>query len=145
MAVVVKNIELWRTEVENKPGTLADALAPLAKAGADLQIVMGYRYPGNEAKAAIEVFPVKGKKFSAAAQAAGMKTTSIPTLLVEGDNRLGLGHLIAQGLAVAGINVGFFVAQVIGRKYSAVIGFETQEDARKATVLIKKATSAKKK
>lgn len=144
MAVVVKNIELWRTEVENKPGTLADALGPLAKAGADLQIVMGYRYPGNEAKAAIEVFPVKGKKSAAAAQAAGMKTPSISTLLVEGDNRMGLGHLIAQGLAGAGINVDFFVAQVIGRKYSAVIGFETPEDARKATMLIKKVTSTKK-
>ncbi len=134
MAVIVKQIELWRTEVENQPGTLADVLAPLAKAGADLQIVMGYRYPGNESKAAIEVFPIKGKRSAAAAQSAGMKPTSIPTLLIEGDNRPGLGHAIAQALAGAGINMGFMMAQVVGRKYSAVAGFETPTDARQAAV-----------
>ena len=144
MAVVVKNIELWRTEVENRPGTLAGTLAPLADAGADLQIVMGYRYPGNEAKAAIEVYPVKGKKAASAAQAAGMQSSSIPTLLIEGDNRPGLGHGIAQALADAGINVGFLVAHVIGRKYAAVAGFDTAEDARNAAALIKKATAVKK-
>lgn len=144
MAVVVKNIELWRTEVENRPGTLAGTLEPLAEAGADLQIVMGYRYPGNEAKAAIEVYPVKGKKTASAAQAAGMQSSSIPTLLIEGDNRPGLGHAIAQALADAGINVGFLVAHVIGRKYAAVAGFDTAEDARNAAALIKKATAVKK-
>ena len=144
MAVVVKNIELWRTEVENRPGTLAGTLEPLAEAGADLQIVMGYRYPGNEAKAAIEVYPVKGKKAASAAQAAGMQSSSIPTLLIEGDNRPGLGHAIAQALADAGINVGFLVAHVIGRKYAAVAGFDTAEDARNAAALIKKATAVKK-
>src|SRR5437879_3595190 len=44
MAVTVKKVTLWRSEVENKTGVLANALEPLAKAGADLQVVMGYRY-----------------------------------------------------------------------------------------------------
>ena len=55
MAVSVKKVTLWRTEVENKPGALSSVLAPLAEAGADLQVVMGYRYHGEENKAAIEV------------------------------------------------------------------------------------------
>jgi hypothetical protein len=143
MAVTVKKIELWRAEVDNRPGTLAEILAPLA--GVDLQIVMGYRYPGNETKAAIEVFPIMGKRSAAAAQSAGMKTTSIPTLLIQGDNRPGLGHAIAQALAGAGINMGFLMAQVVGRKYSAVVGFETPADASQAAALIKKAVAAKKK
>lgn len=144
MAVVVKSIELWRTEVENQPGVLAGALEPLMKAGADLQIVMGYRYPGNRAKAAIEVYPVKGKKGAAAAQAAGMTASGIPTLLIEGDDKPGLGHAIARALAGAGINIGFLVAHVVGRKYSAIAGFETPEDARKAAALIKKVAAGKK-
>jgi hypothetical protein len=143
MAVTVKKIELWRAEVDNRPGTLAEILAPLA--GVDLQIVMGYRYPGNESRAAIEVFPIMGKRSAAAAQNAGMKTTSIPTLLIQGDNRPGLGHAIAQALAGAGINMGFLMAQVVGRKYSAVAGFETTADASQAAALIKKAVAAKKK
>jgi hypothetical protein len=34
----------------------------------------------------------------------------------------------------------FFVAQAIGRRYSAVIGFATEDDAKKAAALIKKAS-----
>ena len=47
MALSVKKVTLWRTEVENKPGALSSVLAPLAEVGADLQVVMGYRYHGR--------------------------------------------------------------------------------------------------
>jgi hypothetical protein len=144
MAVTVKKITLWRAEVANRPGVLARALEPFAGAGTDLQVVMGYRFPGNESKAAIELYPVTGKKNAAAARESGLSPSSIPTLLVEGDNRPGLGYAIARSVADAGINFGFMVAQVIGRRYSAVFGFETEDDARKATALIKKATLQKK-
>jgi hypothetical protein len=140
MAVTIKSIVLWRKEAENEPGVLAATLQPFAKGGADLQIVMGYRYPGQEQKAAIELHPVAGKKFTEAAQAGGLSASSIPTLLVEGDNRPGLGYAIAQAIAHARINLTFLVAQVIGKKYSAVIGFETAEDAKQASALIKKAS-----
>jgi hypothetical protein len=145
MAISVKEIELWRIEVQNKPGVLAGVLAPMAEAGADLHVVMGYRYPGRETKAAIEVFPVKSKKQAAAAEAAGLKPSSIPTLLIEGDNKPGLGHSIAQALADGGINMGFLIAQVIKGRYSAVLGFETADDAKNAAPLIKKAVAAKRK
>jgi hypothetical protein len=141
MAVKIKAITLWRREVENQPGTLADTLEPFAKRGADLQVVMGYRYAGQEQKAAIEIYPVAGKKIIEAAQAKGLSASTIPALLVEGDNKAGLGHAIAQSLAEAGINLTFLVAQVIGRKYSAVIGFKTEDDSKKASALIKKAGS----
>jgi len=144
MPVTVKRITLWRTEVDNKPGTLASTVEPLAKAGADLKIVMGYRIHGTEGKAAIEVYPVAGKKLVAAAQAAGLSASAIPTLLVEGDDKPGLGYAIAQAAAGAGINFAFFVAQVIGRKYSVVVGFETEDVAKKAVPVIKKATAPRK-
>ncbi len=139
MPVTVKKIILWRTEVDNKPGALAGTVEPIAKAGGDLKVVMGYRHPAVEGKAAIEVFPVVGKRLATAARVAGLSAAAIPTLLVEGDNKPGLGHKIAQVLATAGINIAFLVAQVIGRKFAAVIGFETEEDAKKATPMIKKA------
>jgi hypothetical protein len=142
MPVTVKRITLWRKEVENQPGVLAKTLEPFAGGGADLQVVMGYRYTGSTSKAAIELYPVTGKLIKAA-QATGLAASSSPTLLVEGDNKAGLGHAIAQSIADAGINVGFLVAQVMGRRYSAVIGFDTEEDAKKAAPLIKKATPKK--
>ncbi|HET8671272.1 MAG TPA: hypothetical protein VFM05_11790 [Candidatus Saccharimonadales bacterium] len=145
MALTVRRITLWRTEVDNKPGVLAKVLGPLADAGADLQVVMGYRFPGNETKAAIEVYPVSGKKATSAATSAGLNASTIPTLLVEGDNRQGLGKVIAEAIKDAGINLGFLVTQVIGRRYSSVIGFENEEDAKRAASLIKKVTAGKKK
>jgi hypothetical protein len=141
MAMKIKAITLWRREVENQPGVLADTLEPFAKRGADLQVVMGYRYPGQEQKAAIELYPVAGKKMTEAAQAKGLSGSAIPALLVEGDNKAGLGHAIAQSIAEAGINLTFLVAQVIGKKYSAVIGFETEDDSKKASARIKQAKS----
>ena len=143
MLVTVKNITLWRKEVENQAGILANTLEPFAKGGADLQVVMAYRFPGNEAKAAIELYPVAGRALTKAAQNAGLAASSIPTLLVDGDNKPGLGYAIAQAIAAAGINLSFLVAQVIGRRYSAVIGFENAEDAKKAAALIKKTTAVK--
>ncbi|WP_263365881.1 ACT domain-containing protein [Edaphobacter bradus] len=143
MATTVRSIVLWRREIENQPGALASTLEPFASAGADLQIIMGYRYPGNQAKAAVELSPIVGKKLATAAETAGFKASGIPALLVEGDNKPGLGHAITEAIADAKINLDFLVTQVIGRRYSAVIGFESAEDAKKAATLIKKTTTRK--
>src|SRR5215471_11833452 len=108
MPVTVKSISLWRKEAENKTGLLAQTLEPLAGAGADLGVVMGYRLPGSEAKAAIEIYPVSGRKMTAAASGAGLADAGIPTILVEGDNKPGLAHKIAQTIADAGVDMSFF-------------------------------------
>ena len=145
MPVTVKNISLWRREVENQVGTLAHTLEPVTKAKANLRVLMGYRYPGEGTKAAIELYPIAGKKVTAAASEAGLSASSITTLLVEGDDKPGLGLAIAQAMSAADINMTFFVAQAVGRRFSAVLGFESEADAKIATPLIKKATGSKKK
>ena len=144
MAVTVKKIVLWRKEVENKAGILANALAPLANASADIHVVTAYRYPGHESKAAIELYPVTGKKSVAAAKEAGFSASDIPALLIEGDNRPGLGYATAQAIADAGVSMDFLVAQVVGRKYSAVFGFESDADAANCAAIIRKAAASKK-
>jgi hypothetical protein len=122
MATRVKRIVLWRGEVENTPGTLARTLGPLT--GSNLEIVMGYHRHGEGNRAVIEAYPVTGKKAIAAAQSVGLVPSRLPTLLVEGDDRAGLGHAIAQALGAAGINLTFTVAQVFKKKFAAVFGFE---------------------
>jgi hypothetical protein len=144
MAIAVKKIVLWRKEVDNRPGILANALAPLASAGTDIHVVLAYRFPGHQTKAAIELYPVVGKKSASAAKEAGFGPSTIPALLVEGDNRAGVGYATAQAIADAGISMDFLVAQVIGRKYSAVFGFESGADAAKCAAIIRKAVAAKK-
>lgn len=142
MAVRVKPITLWRVEVGNEAGALARTLAPLASARTDLQVVMGYRFPNDRSRAAIEVAPVTGTKSTAAAQSAGFSDAGIPAVRVEGDNRPGLGHAIAHALGQAGINIDFLMAQVSAGRHATVIGFDTQEDAARAVPLIQKAAAA---
>ena len=144
MAITIKRITLWRKEVTDRAGALAEVLGPLARAKVDLQVVMGYDIPGQPGRAAIEVAPVTGKKAARAAGDAGLTASTIPALLVVGDNKPGLGYAIATAMAGAGVNLGFLVTQVIGRRYSCVIGFETPDDADRGTKLIKAATRPKK-
>lgn len=138
MSLTVKKVELWRREVESRPGLLADVLGILADAGANLEIAMAYRYPGNQTLGAIEVYPVTGKKRVAAAQAAGLQPLALAALRVDGTDRPGTGRAIARGLADAGLNISFLVTQVIGRKFTAVFGFDTEADAVKAWRVIRK-------
>jgi hypothetical protein len=83
MPVNVKKIVLWRKEVQNRAGILANALAPLAHAGTDVHAVMAYRFPGQETKAAIELYPVEGKRFITAAKEAGFSASTVrPRLFI---------------------------------------------------------------
>jgi hypothetical protein len=139
MPISVKKIPLWRREVPNRLGLLAQTLEPLSRSGANLQVIMGY-HMGD--KAIIEVFPVTGKKGMSAAQQSGLAQSGPPALLVQGDNRAGLGATLARAIADAGINIHFLVAQVLGNRYSAVIGFGSDDDATRAVSIIKKAGAA---
>lgn len=143
MAVTVKKITLWRSEIANRPGALAGVLEAVARAGADLKLVMAYRFPGDETRGAVELYPITGKRAQTAARNAGLADSGIPTLVVEGDDRPGAGAGIGRAIAEAGINLAFLVGQAVGRRYVAVIGFDSDADARKAVTLIKRAKPAK--
>lgn len=52
VAVTMKEITLWRREIDNQPGALAGVLERLARAGRDVTVLMAYRYRGNESRGA---------------------------------------------------------------------------------------------
>jgi hypothetical protein len=143
VAVSIRKLTLWRTEVEHRPGALSELLEPLSAAGADLQIVMGYRIPGQKTRAVVEVAPVGTRKLARAAEIGGLAPGGAPTLLVVGDNRPGLANRIARALAESGVNIAFLVAQVVGRRYSAVFGFENEADLDKAADRIRAAVTSR--
>jgi hypothetical protein len=143
MAIAVKKVTLWRKEVANDPGVLASVLQPLAAAGANLRVVMGYTIPGESSRAAIEVFPISGKRASSAAAQAGLGASPISCVLVEGDDRAGLGADMARAIAALGVNISFVMAETVGRKFSAVFGFHSDAHAAAAAKAIKGAAKAK--
>jgi hypothetical protein len=143
MTLTIRKVTLWRRDLDNRPGALAGVLEPLAAAGADLQVAMGYRIPGHETRAVVELAPVTGRRASAAAEGAGLAPSPIPTVVVEGDDAPSVGLAQSRALATAGINIAFLIAQAVGRRFSAVFGFETQADADRAVTLLKRATPAR--
>jgi predicted amino acid-binding ACT domain protein len=62
---------------------------------------------------------------------------------VLGENRPGLGNRVAQALAESQVNIAFLIAQVVGRRYSAVFGFENEADLDKAADRIREALVAR--
>jgi hypothetical protein len=144
MTLSIKKITLWRGKIPHRPGALSEVLEPLAVGGANLEILMGYREAGDSMNAVVELWPVSGRKMSKAVEGVGLSPSAIPTLLVNGANRPALGHTIARALSQSGINVAFLVAQVVGRQYSAVFGFESDADATRAMKLIRGAAAQRK-
>jgi predicted amino acid-binding ACT domain protein len=138
MALKVKKAVLWKRDLENRPGTLAESLKPFADAKQNLQVVMGYAYPGERNRSALEVYPVSGAKGEAAARQAGLEAmTHTNCLMVEGDDKVGLGYAMANELSANNVNISFSIIQVVGGKFLAIFGFESSDDADKAASIIK--------
>ena len=142
MAVRITRIGLWRTEVQQRPGALADALEPLAQSNADLKVVRVRATPGVAARNTIEVYGGDGKRAAIVARAAGFSKGPATTLLLQGDNRPGLAYAVANAIAWAGIGVRDLEAEVVGSRYSAILTFGSEEDAQKAVAVIRKVTRA---
>lgn len=129
--LTVKSVQLWVLRTADRKGMLADVLEPLAKAGANLRVVMAYRHPDHHERAAVEVFPIEAGA-EAAAKKAGFERSQTACLLVEGDDRPGMGAQISRAVASAGVSMAFLMAETMGKKFSAALGFTTVEDARAA-------------
>lgn len=146
MAVTVKKAILWRREVSNEPGILADTLKPLVDAGVNLKVLMGYAIPGDKDTSVIEVYPITGSKAESAARSAGLsQSESIGCLQVEGDDEKGLGYRVGQALGDADLNISFVMVQVVGKKYTGFFGFETASEAERAISVIKAASTGARK
>ncbi len=143
MPVTIRRVQMWRTEIQNKPGVLAATLEPLAQSKADLTIVSKRSVAGRPGRAVVEILPGRGRRATLAAREAGFSLSPMPILLVEGDNRPGLAYAVANTVAWAGITVRFLSAQVVGNRYSALLAFRTDEDARQGATLIRRVAKAK--
>jgi hypothetical protein len=142
MAISVKKIVVWSREIGNQPGTLGAALGPFADARCDLQVCMAYEKPGESGRSIAEIAPVAGMKATRAAEAAGFTPSSIPCLVIDGDNQPGLGRATATALGAAGINIQFLVTLVAGKKYRSIFGFPAGADVEQAQKVIRSAAAA---
>jgi hypothetical protein len=142
MAITVKKVQLLRCLLQNRPGALAESLKPFAEGGVNLQVIMGYVYQKDKRHAELEICGAKAN--TAAAKGKFESAKRVHCLLVQGDDRPGLGYDIARALGSSRINMSFALMQAVGRRYSAVFGFETGASATRAMRVIKAAGSSRK-
>lgn len=140
MAYTISKVDVWTRAIDDRAGSLADVLEPLAAAGVDLAFLIARRrtlVPGKGVVFLGGVTTAKGKK---AAAAAGLTPAAdIAGLRVEGPNKAGDAHRVARILADAGISLRGLSASVIGRKYVLILAFDSAADADKATKLLRAA------
>ncbi len=135
--LTIKKITLWRGEIDGSPSTLARALQPLAEAGICLQAFMRYRHFRDEKRAVVEVCPSTAEEESrcrTVMQAAGLKVSKVPALVIEGDPVPGLEYRFAQLVGEQDLHLMFCVTQTFNDKWVALIGFESALDAEKAAL-----------
>lgn len=140
MAYEVNKVDVFAGSLADRPGGLADKLEALAGAGANLEFVVARRSPEGPGSAVVFVAPIKGPKQIRAAQGQGMsKTDSLHSLRVEGPDKPGLGARITRTIADAGINMRGLSAAALGRRMVVYFAFDSNDDARKASAVLKKA------
>jgi hypothetical protein len=139
MKLDVSRTDTWASNIDDRPGALADKLAALAAAGANLEFIIARRAPEQRGSGVVFVTPLKGAKQIKAAEAAGFqKTESLHSLRVEGADKPGMGAKLTKALAEAGINLLGLSAAALGKRYVAQLALDTAQDVAKAAAVLKK-------
>ncbi len=139
MALKVTRAEVWVASIEDRPGGLAEKLAALAEAGAQLEFVIARRASERPGTGVVFLTPLKGSAQVRAAKKAGFeKTKSLHSLRVEGPDQPGLGAKMTQAMAQAGINLRGLSAASIGPRCVVHLALDSTGDATKALNLLKR-------
>ena len=137
MVLSVQTVDVWAAGIEDQPGGLSAKLAPLAKAGADLEFVVARRSPDKPGTGVVFVTPLQGEAQTAAAKQAGFAVAdSLRSVRVEGDNRPGIGAQLTERLADAGVNLRGLSAAVIAGKFIMYLALDGADDAEKVMGLL---------
>jgi hypothetical protein len=137
MALSVKKVDVWVADIQDEPGGLSRVLGALGDAGASVECVIARR-KDSAGSGVVFISPLKGKRATDAARNAGLTMASdIGTLKVEGADQPGLGGRITQAIADANINLKGVSAAVIGNKFVAYLGFNSEADATRAMAALK--------
>lgn len=140
MAYLIKKVDVWAGEIADRPGGVAEKLAALSNAGANLEFLISRRAPDKPGTGVVFLTPIKGSKQKSAAQEAGLSTSdSLHSVRVEGPDRPGLGVKMTRALADAGINLRGVSAAALGRRAVTYFAFDSAADADNGIRILRKA------
>lgn len=139
MALSISRVDVWAAGMADQPGGLAQKLAALAEAGAQLEFVIARRTADKPGTGVVFLTPLKGAAQLKAAKKAGFaKTKSLHSVRIEGPDKPGIGAQITQAVAAAGINLRGLSAAAIGKRFVAHLAVDSAADAAKAMQVLKR-------
>jgi predicted amino acid-binding ACT domain protein len=140
MDLLVERVDVWAATIQDRPGGLAEVLATLREAGADLQSIIARRAPEEPGKGVVFVTPLQNDREIRAAAQVGFNVTRIHHCIrVMGPDRPGIAAELTQKLAWGEINLRGFSASVIGTQFAAYVALDSPGDANKAVEILEMA------
>jgi hypothetical protein len=136
MAFEIVKVEAWEGEIEDRPGGLAEKLAEIMGAGANLDFVISRPCAERPESSQLFLAPLHGDAQTRAAQAAGLKRSTEQWIRIQGPDRPWLAAGIAQTMADAGINMRALSAAVVGDHCAIYVSFSCEADARRAAQVL---------
>jgi hypothetical protein len=134
MPLQIRRVQVWSSEIPDRPGAAAAKLARLSHAGADLEFLFTRPHPQKPGTSVLFLAPIAGPEQMQAARASDLgPAIDVVMLCVEGENRAGIGYQIMSNLAVAGINLRGISVSSVGQRFVAYLAFD---DADTATMAI---------
>lgn len=138
MAYKLSRVDVWVTDLVNRPGMLARCLEAISNAGGNLEFVVARRVTERTARAFFA--PLVGARQQKAAADVGLqKAAGMHVLRIEGPDKPGLGARITRAIADANINGRGLSSAAIARKMVCYIAFGSDTDLKQATKVLKKA------
>lgn len=130
MADLIRTAQYFKAQIPDKPGTLADMLAPLREEGVNLLAV--HAFPRNR-RTQVDVVPEDPAAFKNVAKAHKLKMQGPKLcLLVDGDDRPGVLADLTDRLGSAKINMTAVTGLTAGQGRFGAILWVKPQDVKKA-------------
>jgi hypothetical protein len=137
MSYSITRVSVWVGEIEDHPGSLADKLEVLRRAGANLEFVIVRPAAPFSSTGVLFAAPIIGPQQTEAATAAGLRPTeSLYGLRITGPDRPGLLAEICRALGSADINISGVSAASLEGNAIFYLRMECDADADRATQVL---------
>lgn len=133
MSIKITKETSYLTEVEDRPGVLAQVTKILADAGINLSLLGGW--PCGAGRANICCVPDDAAKLKSLAASHGASLKEQTVFVVRGDDEVGALVEVAQKLANAGISIRALSALSVEGKFAAMVDVAEADVPRAAAAL----------
>jgi hypothetical protein len=133
MAFEITRMDVWASELFDRPGALAEKLQGVMRAGADLDFMIARRQPDKPGTSVLFLAPLTSLDQIRAAEDGGFKKAAgLHSIRLIGPDRPGLAAGIAKTVADAGLNIRGLSAAAVNDRCVFYVAFESDEAALKA-------------